>query len=557
MITRFGRWWIGVALALLVVASTTAWHSPAHVSPSDGDRQERSKAEPAEHDVAGLARYEANLSMLRAAEVRNSNHDDSAFSDTPSADLAIDDHVGPRSDYLTAPGHNGETSWPVAAGGQFRITCEFSHFSYDDPLVYPSLPGAAHLHMHFGNTDVNAFSTYDSLLNSGSSTCNGQELNRTGYWVPAMFDQSGSVRVPDRITVYYKGENLTRDRAEVYPPGAAMIASTDINTIPVDQGGTAPYKFTFQCTSSFRALPRTPAANTIPTCDGNTHDRTAIEHNVRFPTCWNGQDPANPENYRLPGVGNWYQSNCEAAGDVNLPNMEYIISYHVRPGETTNGWYLSSDVDPGSGQVSQPAGSTSHGDWWGAWHRETNEMWLNNCVKYANPNGAASGCGNGYLSDGGPDRLNPTDGLALKMRPQYSGPITVSALQLHNELCPSPTQPVTEPSNAAYCAPGSGHNSLPAATQQAEPETSFSQAPSTTLISNEKQAGQPIIVHVVGSGDADTWQLIARLQSLGYTIHITTSNAPSDIEIRRDTPPSPGTTVTESGSGVGSTLVNR
>lgn len=443
--------WVGVVCTVTALAVSVAWRLPAHTSV---DVPSEVPIDSTASDADNVSRYRTNLALLRSATVRNTNHDQSPFRDMPSAELVMADHLGPRSEYLDAPGGNGETAWPVPAGGQFRVTCEFSHFSYDDPLVFPGQPGAAHLHMHFGNTDVNAFSTYDTLLNSGSSTCNGQELNRTGYWVPAMFDAAGNVRVPDRITVYYKGEGLTRGKAELYPPGAAMIASTDLNTVPASEGGVAPYKLTFQCTGSFREMPRTPAANTIPVCDGNRFTRTAIEHNVRFPTCWNRQDPTNPANVRTPSTGDWYGSNCAAAGDAHLPNMEYIISYHVQPGETTAGWFLSSDIDAQTGTLTGAAGSTSHGDWWGGWHRETNQQWLDNCTNYVNPSGVASGCGNGYLSDGGPNRLQPLAGPALKMRPQYGGPILVSASQLHRELCPNSSRPATTAADAAYCAPG-------------------------------------------------------------------------------------------------------
>ena len=59
--------------------------------------------------------------------------------------------------------------------------------------------------MFFGNTDINAFSTANTILNSGSSTCNGEELNRSGYWVPALIDEKGYAVVPDDVLVYYKG----------------------------------------------------------------------------------------------------------------------------------------------------------------------------------------------------------------------------------------------------------------------------------------------------------------------------------------------------------------
>ena len=405
--------------------------------------------------------YADNLNMLRSASVRNTNHDNSPYRNVPSAELRLEDHYGPRSEYLSEVSGNPEPSFPIAAGGQFRASCEFSHFGYDDPLVFPGRPGASHLHMFFGNTDVNAFSTYDSLLNSGSSTCNGQELNRTGYWVPALFDAQGAVRIPERVVVYYKGEGRARGEAQTFPEEAALIATSNINTLSLDEGG-AGGKLGFVCTNNFSA-PSDDGAQTLPVCDGSLYadqglgdsTRVVLEMNVKFPQCWNGEDPADWNNY-IPAAGGWYASNCTGEHDQILPNLEYFVNYVVEPGETTEGWYLSSDVDPTAfGTARATGGSSTHGDWWGAWNAEVADLWIDNCVNFIAD--VPSGCGFGYLTDGGPDNQNPAEGPALRFRPQYDGPQRVSAEQLYQELCPaSADRPYQRPEDAAYCVPGIG-----------------------------------------------------------------------------------------------------
>src|SRR5262245_35670801 len=47
--------------------------------------------------------------------------------------------------------------------GAFRFICNVSHLLPDDPIVYPGRPGASHLHVFFGNTMANAYSTYETL----------------------------------------------------------------------------------------------------------------------------------------------------------------------------------------------------------------------------------------------------------------------------------------------------------------------------------------------------------------------------------------------------------
>ena len=408
--------------------------------------------------------YQSNLDLILSASVRNTNHDDSPWIDTPSNLLDPQNHYGPRSEYLNNPGNNPEQSFPVPAGGQFRASCEFSHFTYDDPLVFPGQPGASHLHMHFGNTHVNAFSTSDTLRNTGSSTCNGQELNRTGYWVPALFDASGNVRIPERVVVYYKGEGLARGGAQVYPEDAALIATKDLNNPAVDTQGGSVGKFTYECINNFSGgAGQGGGVAEIPVCDGNfyqnlygvdSNPHVVLEMNVKFPQCWNGQDPADWNNYSEPAVGGWYGSNCTGEFNQTLVNLEYFVNYVVDLGETTEGWYLSSDVDATTfGTAKRPGGSTVHGDWWNGWHTETHQTWIDNCVNFISPSGAPSGCGFGYLSDGGPDNNNPGNEPALKYRPQYDGPNKVSAETLFQELCPGGERSYTKPEDAAYCRP--------------------------------------------------------------------------------------------------------
>ena len=407
---------------------------------------------PGSAPLVTTGNYKSNLALVKSATHRNRNLDNSKFRNTPMASIPIEQLFGPRSEYLNNPGGNPEQAFPWKDGGQFRTACEFSHFAYDDPLVFPNEPGKSHLHMFFGNTDVNAYSTYQTLFNSGSSTCNGKELNRTSYWAPAMFDSSGNVRVPERVVVYYKGEGLAKKNAEPYAAGAAIIATQNINATSYTNGGAAG-KFSFTCSDQFYG-PRTPAQNTILSCDGNRYPhRDTLVMNVKFPQCWNGQDPSDwRNNYSVPKSGGWYFSLCEGTFNRTLPNMEYFIHYPIDNNETTSGWFLASDVNPTTLVKDRVSGSTVHADWWGGWNKEVNDMWINNCV-LLNLSPTPTGCGMGYLTDGGPDGSAPRPGPALKYRDQYNGPFKIPASQVYNELCANKTRPYTTPASAAWCNP--------------------------------------------------------------------------------------------------------
>ena len=441
-----------------------------------------SAATAAPHDH-GPADYDQNLELIRSSSVRNTNHDASPWRDTAQTALDIQNHLGPRSDYLGTPGGNTERAFPVAEGGQFRVSCEFSHFAYDDPLIFPGEPGAAHLHMYWGNTDANAYSTYESLIDSGSSTCNGQELNRTAYWAPAVIDGDGNARIPERIDVYYKGYGQARGESEVYPEGAAMIAE-DLHLVSYNEGG-AEGEFSFLCSDQWRGA-RTPAANTIPNCDGDRflkeygvtdNPHVNLEMHVKFPNCWNGNDASNPDNWSPSLEGGWFYSSC--LDQKTFPNIEYIIQYRVNIGETTEGWFLSSDVGSDTLTLDSAPGSTVHADWWGGWHPEINQQWIDNCVNFKNDDGTPSGCGQGYLTDGGPDGRDPLPGPALKFRPQYDGPSSVPIAVLFNELC-TVDRTITESAEAAYCNTNGSHDHGGPTTTTTQPTSTTMPTPITT-----------------------------------------------------------------------------
>ena len=410
--------------------------------------------------------------MIRQATTRNTIPDSSRFRNVAMANIPTEDLLGPREDYMKLspsrlpaaskyPDEGNEPGFPTQGVGTFRTACEFSHFSYDDPLVHPNKPGAAHLHMFWGNTDVNAYSTYNTLLNSGGSTCNGMELNRTGYWAPAMFDAQGNVRIPTKIIIYYKGYGLANGKSEVYPPGAAMVVNDIVHRTSENTGGVA--EMNFLCSDQYRG-DRTPASMTIPNCDGARWQKvypqygaaTMLEMHVKFANCWNRQDPANPKNWLLARVGSWFYSECQE--NATTPNIHYIIQYPVERDENTNGWYIASDVDPATRTRAVAAGSTVHADWWGGWKPSVNKTWIDNCVNLKKT-GVDHGCGFGYLTDGGPDNDKPLPGPALKLRQKYQGPFKVSAAKLYRELCDA-NKTLTSPEQAAYCRPGQMNHAM-------------------------------------------------------------------------------------------------
>jgi hypothetical protein len=111
-----------------------------------------------------------------------------------------------------------------------RIYCPISHFSYDDPIVNPGQPQAAHLHMFWGNTAADAFTNGADIRDSGSATCEGGTNNLSSAWTPALFNDSGEVVLPEQAFIYYKANGIPNDRYDLLqevPHGIEMLASSE------------------------------------------------------------------------------------------------------------------------------------------------------------------------------------------------------------------------------------------------------------------------------------------------------------------------------------------
>ena len=255
---------------------------------------------------------------------------------------------------LTEPAPKADNG--ASPGGNFRMACAYSHFSYDDPIVFPGQPGKSHLHMFFGNTAVDAHTTTDSLVNSGGGSCNGFELNRSGYWTPAVLDGKGNIVVPDRIILYYK----TKDPSTVkgMPQGLKMIAGN-----PRNASFTANNKLGWSCGPSGTSYNR---SSSIP----NNCGSDPVNFYVQFPICWDGKNLDSADHISHMLYINDHQS-CPGSHPVRLPQITILMYY---PPGNTSGWHLSSD------KAGSPPGGTLHADWFGGWNDAAMDLWIQGCM---------------------------------------------------------------------------------------------------------------------------------------------------------------------------------
>ena len=273
---------------------------------------------------------------------------------------------------------------PQPGDANFRTFCEFSHAAFDDPIVHPGDRGAAHLHFFFGNTRTNAFSTPESIRTRGNSTCQGFTLNRSAYWIPAVFTSTDTPILPDRHDIYYK--HLSEQPAtEVQPlPQDLVMIAGDASGAPEDYLQIAYWR----C-SGWPYDAAHPNSDTIPACAVGDD----VRMNVIFPSCWDGVNLDSVDHQSHMAYVEYDTQGsaaCPASHPVAVPQLSLHFEWEVRD-QPSLGWYLSSDRH---GEMMMPGGSTLHADWMNGWHQATQDAWTTSCINEQRD------CANGSLGDG-------------------------------------------------------------------------------------------------------------------------------------------------------------
>ena len=250
--------------------------------------------------------------------------------------------------------------------GAFRVPCELSHFSFDDPIVFPGRPGAAHLHMYFGNKGTDAASTAASLAGGGASTCAGGTANRSAYWVPAMVDGRGGVRAPAGALFYYKTGygGVTPAQVRQLPAGLRMIAGSAASLGAQEMAGWGCRERYIGWKASIQQV----------TASGQCRSGESLVLDLEFPQCWDGVnlDSSDHQRHMAYAVG----AGCPASHPVALPVITFTIWWTI-PAEGLAGWHLSSDMYD---YASRGGGLSLHGDWFNGWDPAVAATWTRACL---------------------------------------------------------------------------------------------------------------------------------------------------------------------------------
>lgn len=314
------------------------------------------------------------------------------------------------------PDATASNSWR----GILRLNCDFAHSNYDDPIVFPGETGAAHLHRFYGNTLVDANSTYESLFTEGESSCQGNTLNRSAYWIPALlapaYDPATEARLFDRFgepafkavpavvgnddeaheVFYYSAGVDELTSIKTIPSGLVMIAGDHMGQPGNEQDFSVARWHCQSWESSDANNPRW--SSSIPECFAP--DRLRLD--IFFPSCWNGFDLDSYDHkthLAYPNdTGGDLGTVCPDSHPVPIIRVSYHYAFGVKPdvfdpkSSSSRGWVLASDMYQTS--TAQPGGMSLHGDWFNAWHPEALEAVLKHCIQ------SALDCHDGNLANG-------------------------------------------------------------------------------------------------------------------------------------------------------------
>ena len=291
--------------------------------------------------------------------------------------------------------------------GIFRINCDFSHASYNDPIVFPGEEGAAHLHRFYGNLLVDHNTTNESLFTTGESSCQGNVLNLSSYWMPSVLAPSYDGDTDSRLLdangdpawkvvegvvgdadeshelFYYAAGVADLQSIQPIPVGLRMIAGSHMSQ-PGQEQDTSIIRWHCKDWAS-DGFQNSNYSASIPQCA----ERDLVRMDIIFPSCWDGinldsEDHKSHMAYPVTTTGR-NTAICPESHPVPIVRPSYHFAFRVQAGvydpysRTSANWKLASDMYDGS--ENSDGGMSLHADWINAWQPEVMQMLLDNCIK--------------------------------------------------------------------------------------------------------------------------------------------------------------------------------
>jgi hypothetical protein len=329
--------------------------------------------EPAPSNVAAVASARPTPSAVSAASpsASPSASAKSAATKTPSAKpkaagngwIPVDDAWKKQ---VSAYQATKPDRAPADAGNlpEFRADCEYSHRRADDPIVFPGLPGASHMHSFVGNKAVDAHTRAGDLMTFTATTCKPVQ-DHSAYWVPTLYDnKTGKPVETTGFRVYYRSLQKSATGQMPMPNGLRMIAGDAKKKVPTPRGAQGQFYCAFYGPGDIDGVARSTNGN-WPICGGDA----TLHFMMQFPDCWDGKhlDSPNHKDHVAFGTGN----ACPAGHPVKIPAITFDIRYGAKGSPA--GFYLSSDPQGKSA-------SSMHGDAFVMWDVKAMNQRTKNCI---------------------------------------------------------------------------------------------------------------------------------------------------------------------------------
>ncbi len=235
---------------------------------------------------------------------------------------------------------------------EFQANCSVNHDLPDDPIVFANQPGASHMHSFLGNSSTNAATTLASLQ-ANSTTCLAPG-DKSGYWMPTMYNGSTAIHPVGVQVIYYKTGVIDYTSVRPFPPGLRFVVGSPTQSQIQFQNlpGTVEG---WECGESFHNFDF-PAS-----CPAGSQ----LNIRLQSPSCWNGLYLDTPDHkshmaYPVNGV-------CPTDHPVALPMIEFKMAFPV-----------SGDL--AALRLSSGRGYSFHYDFFNAWDPATLAALVTHCV---------------------------------------------------------------------------------------------------------------------------------------------------------------------------------
>ncbi|MFD0523406.1 DUF1996 domain-containing protein [Paractinoplanes durhamensis] len=253
---------------------------------------------------------------------------------------------------------NALTPRAVPAGtvrvSEFNASCTYSHSRPDDPIIFPGMPGASHMHTFLGNDKTDANTTTQTLLaNAGTSCKPAPDLS--AYWIPTLYNGDQAIE-PKDVVVYYGSRITDPSVTKPFPQGFRMIAGDAKLQTPTPDGSVN----AFYCAGPGGQIGRSADGN-WPICASTA----VLMFHLVFQDCWDGKHLDSPTH--KAHVSYSYTGACTGDYPIAIPNLSFLISYPTQG--SANGLRLASGM-----------ASSMHGDAFFAWDNLAQSQRVKNCL---------------------------------------------------------------------------------------------------------------------------------------------------------------------------------